>query len=171
MRPPTPSLAAIAACIAIAGCTQVTQPLRSSDHPSAPGIRSAAPAGVNQYPQITGREHSLHLEADVEVTPRVFVSGSTIEIVVRVRNTSHDTLAVMRCPFFYAFFDESGKDLGPYFVCADFPTFISVAPGETVERTFSQIGYWAPGKYKVYARVGELPLQHPFSVEILTPAS
>lgn len=168
MRPTARLLAAIVTCAVIASCAQATQPLPSADQPTQSSRAAASTAGVNQYPQITGPEHSLHLEADVEVTPRVFVAGSTIEITVRVRNTTHELQAVSRCPIVYAFYDESGKNVGPFFVCGS-EDFVIIPAGETFEKKFTQVGYWAPGRYKVYPSVSILPLQHPFSVEILSP--
>ncbi len=164
--------AALIIYLASVNCQQTTQPTPpvASSRDRSPGSFSLGPreaAPSRAWPDL----HALPLETDVEVIPRRFVSGSPIEIVVTVRNISREPTFVTRCPLAYAWFDESGEYVGPFFACAMEPSYILLAPGEKLEKRFTQVGYWAPGRYKVYPYVGGLPFQHPFTVKIDSAAN
>ncbi len=155
--------------LASAGCVQTTEP-------TAPTVSSASPSLQNPsaHQQSIGESrrwpntHAFHIETDVEVIPRKFVTGSPIEIVVSAWNTTHEPRVVATCPTTFVLFDETGENVGPFVVCAAFPDYYLLAPGERREWRLAQVGYWAPGRYTAYASIGGLPLQHPFIVQILT---
>ena len=150
----------------LVGCTQATEPYQSPSRNTGLS-QQASPSGYERVFSAWPDEHSIHLEADVQVVPRTFVTGSPIEIVVSVRNTSHEPMLVANCPLAHAWFDESGAYVGPIIFCSTFPSYELLAPGEKLERRYAQVGYWAPGRYKVYPFIPPLPFQHPFTVRIL----
>jgi len=154
--------------VVLGGCIQSTEPrtLGPVAQTQPAFFRSAHVASRSGW----GSIHSIHVETRVEVNPRTFVSGSPIEVVVSVTNRSHEPQYVPRCPISYAFFDEAGQYLGPYVVCGASADFIELGVGQGIRRSYTQVGYWAPGRYKVYPYVGNLPFEHPFTVQILPAA-
>lgn len=156
---------AIALCLAVAGCLQITKP-----------IHSVAPAGQTASRSVAAATEDMsglpRLKTSVEVSERSIVTGSFTPIVLSITNLGREPVTLgfgATCQLLFVVYDRHGTQVSPTWTCGFMPTTLTLEAGETVSQTdgwlaatydHSQGPYGTdvplpPGPYRIQAYVSE----------------
>lgn len=149
---------AFGACVVLSGCRPSTGPSLAALSPVTLAARSGDP-----WPQ--NAQRAPRLTTRVSSTENTALSGSDIPLVLSV--TNHEYRAVTLyfasgCHLLHEVRDSSGVRVSPSWGCTDFPTSLTLGPGETQESAHTwraarydyHLGAYVPlpaGRYEVRA--------------------